>query len=528
MAEPCREMTGRFLALPEDRGYPRFVTVQIGRSKRSVIEISASCLAVICDESEAGDDFTAGPLRDLDAALGGELRKLATAEKFKGKKGQSLSFTSLGRLPAQRVLLLGAGPQADVVANDLRSLAGRAVKSANAFGCTSLAIVAASAVPRANTPDALQAGTEGALLGGYRFDKYLAEDKRTPPSLSQIDFVNFAGDEEALDAALERGRHTATAVARARDLVNEPAVAMTPTILAGVAEGLAKAAGIEITVLGLDECRKENMGLFLAVSQGSAEPPRFIHMAYKPANAKKRIVLVGKGVTFDSGGLSLKPNDGMLDMKVDMAGSAAVISAIAAVAAEKLPVEVHALAACTENMPSGTAYRLGDVLRSKAGKTVEINNTDAEGRLTLADAITYGLALKPDEMFDFATLTGACVVALGPHIAGVMTNNKPLSDAWLDAAKAAGEEMWPLPLPERLTDMLRSEVADMRNTGERWGGALTAGLFLKSFVGETPWVHVDIAGPATSDKDAGHLSKGGTGFAVATILAYLRRVATAA
>jgi leucyl aminopeptidase len=267
------------------------------------------------------------------------------------------------------------------------------------------------------------------------------------------------------------------------------------------------------------------MGLFLAVAQGSAEEPRFIHLAWKPPGAKKRIVLVGKGVTFDSGGLSLKPNDAMLDMKTDMAGAAAVLSVMEPIAQERLPVEVHALAACTENMPSGTSYKLGDVLRSKAGKTVEINNTDAEGRLTLADAIAYGLELRPTAVFDFATLTGACVVALGPHIAGVMSNDEALSGEWLTAAKAAGEEMWPLPLPDRLLEQLKSEVADMKNTGERWGGALTAGLFLKEFVGDTPWVHVDLAGPSAADKESGHVAKGGTGFGVATIFEYLRRLA---
>jgi leucyl aminopeptidase len=266
------------------------------------------------------------------------------------------------------------------------------------------------------------------------------------------------------------------------------------------------------------------MGLFLAVAQGSHEEPRFIHLAWKPAGAKKRIVLVGKGVTFDSGGLSLKPNDAMLDMKTDMAGAAAVISVMEVVARERLPVEVHALAPCTENMLSSTSYKLGDVLRSKAGKTVEINNTDAEGRLALADALSYGLELQPTAIFDLATLTGACVVALGPHIAGVMSNDEPLSAEWLAAAKAAGEEMWPLPLPDRLLDQLKSDVADMRNTGERWGGALTAGLFLKEYVGETPWVHVDLAGPSSTDKESGHVAKGGTGFGVATIFEYLRRV----
>ncbi len=209
-------------------------------------------------------------------------------------------------------------------------------------------------------------------------------------------------------------------------------------------------------------------------------------------------------------------------MKVDMSGAAAVISAIGLLADLNAPVEVHAIAACTENMVSGKAYKLGDVLKSMNGKTVEINNTDAEGRLTLGDAIHYAITeVKPDELFDFATLTGACMVALGPNIAGVMGNDLSLVERWLASAKLAGEEMWHLPLPPALRDQLKSEIADMRNTGDRFGGALTAGLFLKEFVGETPWVHVDIAGPASADKEQGHIAKGGTGFAVATIAEYL-------
>jgi leucyl aminopeptidase len=268
------------------------------------------------------------------------------------------------------------------------------------------------------------------------------------------------------------------------------------------------------------------MGLFLAVAQGSNEEPQFIHLAWKPPAARKRLVLIGKGVTFDSGGLSLKTNDGMLDMKVDMSGAATVLAAIEAIAREKLPVEVHALAACTENMPSGTAYKLGDVIRSMNGKTVEITNTDAEGRLTLADAITYGLELKPDFVLDFATLTGACIVALGPHIAGVMGNDAALTMRWLQSATEAGEEMWHLPLPPRLSEQLKSEIADLKNTGERWGGALTAGLFLKEFIDATPWVHVDLAGPASADKELGHVAKGGTGFGVATIIHFARSLVT--
>jgi leucyl aminopeptidase len=217
----------------------------------------------------------------------------------------------------------------------------------------------------------------------------------------------------------------------------------------------------------------------------------------------------------------------MLDMKTDMAGAAAALAAVVAAGEEKLPIEVHALAACTENMPSGSSYKLGDVIASMAGKTVEINNTDAEGRLTLADALTFGLRLAPDAIVDLATLTGACMVALGPHVAGVMSNDDALAGEWLAAAAAAGEDMWRLPLPPRLADQLKSEIADMKNTGERWGGALTAGLFLQEFVGGKPWVHVDIAGPSSTDKESAHVSKGGTGFAVATILAFLRRAASA-
>ncbi|HMF41906.1 MAG TPA: leucyl aminopeptidase, partial [Polyangia bacterium] len=322
-----------------------------------------------------------------------------------------------------------------------------------------------------------------------------------------------------------RATSTARAVARARDLVNEPAGVMTPTALADTAAGWARSAGVSVEVLDRAGCAALGMGLFLAVAQGSTQEPRFIHLAWTPPGARRRVVVIGKGITFDSGGLSLKTNEGMLDMKTDMAGAAAVLAAVVAAAEEKLGVEVHALAACTENMPSGNAYKLGDVIRSLDGKTVEINNTDAEGRLTLADALSFGLRLKPDAMLDFATLTGACMVALGPNTAGVMSNDDALAGELLAAAQRAGEEMWRLPLPPRLTEQLKSEIADFKNTGERWGGALTAGLFLKEFVGSVPWVHVDIAGPSSAAKEYGHVNKGGTGFAAAAILEFLRRAA---
>jgi leucyl aminopeptidase len=374
-------------------------------------------------------------------------------------------------------------------------------------------------------PDAragIEAAAEGALLGGYRFDKYLTGDDTKSTGPAAITLCAPAAGADAA-SALDRARSTARAVARARDLVNEPAGQLTPTRLAELAGGWANEAGVAVEVFDRAACERLGMRLFLAVAQGSAAEPRFIHLAWKPPGAQRRVVLVGKGVTFDSGGLSLKTNEGMLDMKTDMAGAAAVLAATSAAGAEKLPIEVHALAACAENMPSGSSYKLGDVIRSMAGKTVEINNTDAEGRLTLADALTYALGLKPDVVLDFATLTGACVVALGPHVAGVMSNDDALATAFLASAGRAGEDMWRLPLYKRLGEQLKSEIADFKNTGERWGGALTAALFLSEFVGEVPWLHADIAGPSSASKDYGHVGRGGTGFAVASILDFLRR-----
>jgi len=475
-------------------------------------------------------------LRQLDVALAGNLRQACADERFRGKPGQSFLLHTGGAVPARRIALIGAGSRASFAPTEAQHAVAKLVRLATGVGARSLTL--RSTWQGAGPEDELawlEAAARGARLGAYRFEKYLGEDGRRPSSLVDVRIARSTDlPASRAEAALARGARVSAAVANARDLVNEPAGTLTPAALARIATDQAKAVGVEATVLGPAECRARGMALFLAVSQGSAEEPRFIHLAWRPTSPAggqtpvKRVVLIGKGVTFDSGGLSLKTNDGMLGMKADMAGAAAVLNATMVAAEEKLPVEVHALCACTENMPSGTSYKLGDVIRSMSGKTVEITNTDAEGRLTLADAMTYGLELRPDAILDFATLTGACMVALGPHTAGVMTNDERLSEAWFAAARAAGEDMWPLPLPARLKKQLKSEIADLRNTGERWGGALIAGLFLKEFVGNVPWVHVDIAGPATSDKEWGMFGKGATGFGVSSIIEYLRGIATAA
>jgi leucyl aminopeptidase len=394
----------------------------------------ADLLAIGCAEDTLEDSHV---LDAFDTTLTGLLRAAIKEERFKGKAGQTLVFPGHGRLAAGRLALLGLGKRTGIGLPALRTFAGRAARLAHSVGARKLTLLTPLGFlgPRPELTVLVERLVEGVLLGGYRFDKYLAEDRRTPLSLTDVTLLLGSPSTPALDAAIVSGQRVAAAIARARDLINEPGGFMTPTRLAEIARTIAGEHNLGCTIYGRDECRQMNMGMFLAVSQGSVEEPQFIHLSHKPANPRKRIVLVGKGVTFDSGGLSLKPNDSMLDMKTDMSGAAAVLSAMAVIAAEQLPVEVHALAACTENMPSGSAYRLGDVLRSKAGKTVEINNTDAEGRLTLADAITYGLELKPDAILDFATLTGACMVALGPHTAGVMSNDEALATAWMEAGQ---------------------------------------------------------------------------------------------
>ncbi|MFO0577342.1 MAG: leucyl aminopeptidase [Polyangia bacterium] len=487
--------------------------------------------AVILFEGEvggSGDGGGSAALAALDGALGGILKRAAEEEQFTGKKGQSLSLHTHGKIGAGRVLLLGVGKAKDFQAPDVRHWMARVAKAAAQSRSKSVAVVP----PRiAGTNPELaerlgQLFVEGVLLSTYQFDRYLAGERKKP---TPIEAVTLAVSGSGLDAAavqrgLTRGEVVARWVMVARDLTNEGASELPPRKLAERASQIASERGMEIEVLGPRECTELGMGLYLSVARGSDEEPRFIHLTYKPRDAapRRRIALVGKSVTFDAGGLSLKTNEGMLDMKMDMGGGAAVLGAIGALAELGCPDEVHAILPACENMPSGRAYKLGDLMRSMAGKTVELNNADAEGRLTLADAITFALQkIKPDELLDFATLTGASMVALGPYTASVLSNRGELAGRFLQAAQQAGEDMWQLPLNDRLFDMLKSDFADMKNTGERYGGTITASLFLREFVGDTPWLHVDLAGPVHATKEWGHHVKGATGFGVASIVEYL-------
>jgi leucyl aminopeptidase len=487
-------------------------------------------LLVVCTHGDPAKD---GLYKLVDQAMSRHLSARSSAEEFAGKPGQTL-LSDRGAGAARATLVVGAGDLGGFDPGRLRELAAVWVKAARRAGAHRIVVALPPVAPK-HAARSIQLAVEGALLGNYRFVKYRAEEAKRADPISEVVLTTERGKgggkkakggaahTRSMKEAIKRGAIIARAVSHARDMINEPAADMTPVKIAEEARRVAKERSLTAKMYTPAECKKLGMGMFLAVAQGSDQEPRLIHLTYAPQRKpRRRIALIGKGVTFDSGGYSLKPTQSMEDMKTDMSGAAAVIAAMAAIAEIGCPYEVHAVAACCENLVSGRAYKLGDVLRSMDGTTVEINNTDAEGRLTLGDAITFTRQkIKPDEMIDFATLTGACVVALGPYTAGVMSDDESLVASWLAAARAAGEDMWRLPLSPRLRDQLKSSVADLRNTGERLGGAITAGLFLRHFARDTPWVHVDLAGPSSTSRELGPWSRGGTGFAVASIVEYL-------
>jgi len=475
---------------------------------------------VVVVEWYAGDPRLAPDASRIDRALDGLLGRALAEERFEGRLGDTSILHTAGRLPAKRVLVAGMGPRTECRAETVRRAASAALRRARDLGARAVAtgLLGTRLPPRARA----QALAEGALLGLYTFDRYKTK-KTTDRQVESLAVFTGGVDQAAVRTGLRLGELGAEATGFARDLINEPANSVTAVALAEAAKGLAEPGGLRVRVLDRTACERLGMGAFLGVNQGSQEPPRFIHLTYTPkGRARRRLTLIGKGITFDSGGLDLKPPDAMERMKGDMSGAAAVLGVMKVLTRLAPAVEVHALVAATDNMPSGSAVKPGDILRTMNGKTIEVNNTDAEGRLTLADALSYALReVKPDEIVDIATLTGACSIALGSLCAGAMTNSTELQRRVLRAAEAAGERMWPLPLIEEYRDGLKSDVADLKNTGPRPGGAITAGLFLKEFAGTTPWVHLDIAGAAFTDKDLPYASKGGVGFGTRTLLAYV-------
>ena len=460
-----------------------------------------------------------GPSAELDRRLGGALKSLCRDRHFSGKAKQQLLLPSLGQLPQRHLALVGLGSEPGPSADAFLRLGGTAVRLGESVAAKSVALLA----PAAAAGEAARCGwlARGAWLGHHQFDLY--RDLERPLGLKRLRL--HSAEVPAAKGACARAQIVAQAAIQVRDWVNISPSELNPATLAAAAVAAAKSAKLSSKVLLPADLKRLGMNLLLAVGSGSAIGPRLVELTYTPKGANRLkgppVVLIGKGITFDSGGLSLKSADAMVTMKMDMGGAAAVIATLAAAARLKLRVPLIGIVALAENMPSGTACRPGDVVRSAAGKTVEINNTDAEGRLVLADAMHHAARLKPRCIIDLATLTGACMVALGPTTAGIFANDTPLAEALLAAAARVGESMWRLPLLPSLGDQLKSDIADMRNTGDRFGGAITAALFLQRFAGSQPWAHLDIAGPAMSSEEGGHMHKGGTGIGVATLLDYL-------
>jgi leucyl aminopeptidase len=461
-------------------------------------------------------------LKPIDQALGGALAKLAAREEFTGKRDQALSLSTLGRLAADKVVVLGLGDRRSLGAPGVRAFAAKAARAANAEKVRTLAI----ALP-AGLEGELRALGEGLELGAYRFTKYLTGERKPKTELTSVVVGVPAKLKPNAKALVTLGQRVAEAVNLSRDLSNEPGNVMYPETLAAAADRVAKqSAGLKIEVFDFKEIRRRGMKLIDAVGRGSSHEPRLVHLSWAPKGAKRKLVFVGKGITFDSGGISIKPAAGMGDMKHDMSGAANVIALMHAVAAVKPKIEVHAIAACAENMPDGNAYRPGDIWGSLDGKTVEIVNTDAEGRLVLADALAYARTLSPDLIVDNATLTGACVVALGNTCSGWYASEEGAAREFSRALDDAGEQMWRMPLLEDLREQIKSDVADVKQAGDRHGGSITAALFLREFAGEGPWIHCDIAGPASIDRPTLWMqSKGATGHGVLTFLAMIERAA---
>jgi leucyl aminopeptidase len=461
-------------------------------------------------------------LAQLDQRTGNLLTQLQESKDFTGKANEVTPVLSVSGLRARRLLLVGLGEIDKATLPSLLTAASAASRAISDKETTILAAVIPEPAGEINWQQmatimaiGVARGCEGPGLRKTKPDRFLPQEIRlvAPRSAPQPN----------IRAAVETAAVEATAASLVRELVNTPPCDLYPETFAARAEAIAAAAGLRCTVFDEKQLAKERMGSMLGVAQGSDRPPRLVVLRYQGASSGNMLGLIGKGVTFDSGGLSLKPSESMLDMKCDMAGAAVVLAAMEAVASLKLPVNILGVLALVENMPSGKAVKLGDVLQARNGKTIEIHNTDAEGRLILADALAYAVDQKASHMVDLATLTGACMVALGTEVTGLMSNNDAWSAAVQAAAQRAGELVWPLPMFPLYTEMIKSNVADIKNTGGvRWAGAISAAKFLEEFVNGVPWVHLDIAGPAWVEHENATRAAGGTGAMVRTMIELAR------
>ncbi len=458
--------------------------------------IQASNADVILVELFEGDALSSGATGIVDKSLNGAITDLLRANDFRGRLNEVTVLYSRGALSAARVIVIGLGKAEDVALDRVRQAAATGAKKARELGCKSIAAaVFGSETGSVDASLAAQGMVEGALLGLYRWraNHTDAADRGDIELMTLVE--TDAAKVKAVEAGANAGQATAAGIYRARDLVNQAPNIMTPAGLAQAAEAMAKETGVKCTVHDLEWIKAQRMTAYLSVTQGSVNPPKFIELEYNGSDAAP-LVFVGKGITFDSGGISLKPADGMEDMRTDMGGAAAVIGAFEAIAKMKLPVHLVGLIAACENLPSGTAYRPADVIPSRNGKTIEIISTDAEGRMTLADALDYAAEFHPQAVIDLATLTGACVIALGENVAaGYFCNDDLLAQKVEEASRASAEKLWRLPLYPDYRDKIKTDYADIKNTGGRFGGVGSSAVFLEEFT-SYPWAHWDIAGMA--------------------------------
>ena len=469
----------------------------------------------------------AGPgMKEVGKALGSDLVAVLRENRIKGKLGDTLMVPTMGRVPAGTALLVGLGPQAEADPDRIRRATGKIAARAARYRRV------ATTVPQATKggwQEGVQAFVEGLLLGSYRFDRYKGNSSDEDGDRPRLERAIVLGpgrwEKRYAVEALQRGEVFAEATAWARDMVNMPAQDATPEFLAGEARKMAKEVGLQFKVWTAAELKKGGFGGILGVGQGSENPPRLIELKYQGGSGPP-VALTGKGVTFDSGGLSIKDAKDMEWMKADMAGAASVMAAMRAIAKLKPKVNVIAAIPSAENMPGSTAIRPGDVLRHRGGKTSEVLNTDAEGRLILADALSYLAEQKPRVIIDTATLTGSCMIALGEDLYGVLGNDETVVKEILAAGEEAGEPGWELPLWHKYRRHIESNIADVKNIGTRWGGAIHAALFLEKFVGDVPWAHMDIAGTAWAESPGDYWPKGATGNPVRTFIRFVERQAS--
>ncbi|MCU1297804.1 MAG: Leucyl aminopeptidase [Acidobacteriaceae bacterium] len=491
-------------------------------------DVETECLVVVALDQAApkngphknsAKDKPEISLATSDAAIKDAAKDVIASGEIAGKLAETNLLHKPAKLKAKRLLVIGGGKAKTFTSVELRKLAGTAARFLKPKGIRSFAFVAPEGV--LTDSDAVKSIIEGAFVGNFDPDTYKSDRKD-----QQIDALTVVarGDQARLQQALDEGRIIGESQNFTRELVNEPGNRMTPTMLAERARKMAEEVGLKCEVFGPDKIKELKMGAFWSVAQGSDEPPALIVLRYEPAGAPEKPVLglVGKGVTFDTGGISIKPADGMEKMKYDMAGGAAMIGAMRGIALLKPKVKVTAIICATENMPSGKAQKPGDVQIAMSGKSIEIINTDAEGRLVLADGLYYARQLGCTHLIDAATLTGAVVVALGYVNAGVFASDDKMYERFTKALAKAGEKFWRMPLDEEYKESIRSGIADIINSGGRWGGAITAAMFLKEFAEDTPWMHLDIAGTAWTEENKPWMAKGPSGIAVRSLVEFAR------